>query len=228
MSATISELARIVTTDAGNPYNFTEVTPASNSVLIVMFSLTVSGATFSVSDSGMGLTWTHYDGDYSPYTNHHMQIWWAPVPASPVATVVSINTLVNSLCASAELYQIENGNKTSPILQYKTGLGHGTTASLTFDSSLDTDNAYAALCIVNAGGHAFTVQTGWTKDSDTGFDNPTERCDSQHRSNGETTALTVNFTSIAGSAQDWSEAIVEIAVAAPPPLGRKKRVGMWF
>jgi hypothetical protein len=212
MPVTISTLYNGIDSVEAESYATGAVTPAANSLLVLVVEVGGSTANTGVTDSGMGLTWTDCTIDEAAGT-YCIHVYRAQAPASPAETIVTFACTGDpGISCALTLYQCVGADPDSPIRQSNHGTGTSTAPHSQFASALLTNNGYIAGAILAASGLPYTEQTGWTADVNNKSTNtPAIRYGTQHRSTGETTALDVIFTDMATSSHSWACVILEIA-----------------
>jgi len=193
----------------GTTYSFASFTPSANSVLVAMFTVYGSNTDVgTVSDSGMGLTWTKRKRTVWNTANEQYT-FEATVGASPSATVVTLDlTGDGATGACGTLFEITGTSVTFVQIKDNTGSSGGS-PSVTMDSNLNTNN-----CYVLAGGNPAnppTVDppTNWTETFDGGHVS-SEGGFSAYRVNGET-GTTVTLAEGVSGTSPWVMHVAEYA-----------------
>jgi hypothetical protein len=211
-------VAFVATTSNLADYPATAFVPTANSLLVVI--VFVSGSLTNGTVTGGGLTWTN-QGRINVSASHELEIWTAPVGASPVSTTVNYNCTADPATGCLMgVWQVTGHNASNPIAQAKVvDLGTGVTnPTITLDQNMNTLNGYIVFGQVNRTTPASTPPTGWTEDFDSGIATPTVGGTGARRNGGET-GNTVTFTSASAA---WCMAFIEINEASVGGITRPK------
>lgn len=190
-------------TDASS-YAFASFTPAANCKLVAIFAVyghnTDEG---TVSDSGMGLTWTKRHRATWQGGASTIYVFEATVGASPAATVVTLTLPTDAATGcGATMFQITGTSVTFVQVASKTGSGAG--ANVDMGAALNTNNCYVGGAGQANNPPAVTPPASWTETADLGHAS-SEGHFSAFRVNGET-GTNIAWTGGTGA---WGLALAE-------------------
>lgn len=206
MATTTELVAEIASTANASTYDFGAVTPAADSLLVVIARVSAT-VVCAVTDTGGVLTWTEQFG--TRITNSTV-IYTAPVGASPTSITIRVDCTGDpGTGCGATAYQVTGYNALDPVAQagpLSSGAG-GIAPSVNMAAARNTNNSYMAGAWNLSNPAALTPPSGWTEIADTGFNTPTTGVTGSFRDGGETSA-TITWGDT--SATSWVVAAIEI------------------
>ena len=219
MAITFNEpTAEVASSTNTTSYALASFTPTANRLLVLWAIATGTTAAGSVTNTGTTLTWAKATSVEWGGSAHTIYCFWAQVPASTSASVITFNCTGDAATGCILAIQQYDGHNTNyPIRQVKTNLATSATASLTFDSDLLTGNASSAASGLASNTITFGSITSYTASANTTYTTPGTRGGAWYQTGGITSG-SISST-LSGSVQ-WGMAAVEIWAAGFGP-GKK-------
>jgi hypothetical protein len=195
-------------------YSFASFTPTAGSILVVFVVATGTLQTNpTITNTGTTLTWT-LDAVQIVSGNGYY-IFWARVPATVSASVVSFNCTTDGPDGvNMSIFSCANTNRFSsdPLIQTKisTAGTNSTNANITFDKALRPRSGYiVAWSGLFTANNNSTAPTGFTEVGDLGRNTPAKNLAAARRDGGLSTAGPITFTNaittwvVMGAEVDW-------------------------
>jgi len=218
--ALVGEKAEFVSATDAASYQVvtTPFTPAANSLLVaVVLGPKTADATFdltSVTDTGMGLTWTQQRVDTWTNTQfYRLHVLTAPVITTP-ASITAITALWNQTILGTDAWvgEFSGANLTTPLKNMSSINNSSGTVdpSITAGAAPDSDSMSLVAVITRRNPPNWTPGANWTEDMDNGISTPVAGLNIFH----STTTPQQVFTSSGTDALNLT-AFYEIDAAVP-------------
>lgn len=197
----------IASTTNTTAYSLASFTPTAGALLVLMVVTSDEDSNGSVGNTGTALTWNIIGPVDATDGNHSTRLFWAVVPASVSASVI---TYTGGAAATGCLLMLQQVTGqavgSNPIKQVTSSAGNSASPGVVFPAALDTNNAY----ILGGGAQgivSLTDPTGWTRTAASFYITPSTAGAMLYRVNGET-GTSINY-SYSGSAR-WTIIAMEV------------------
>lgn len=163
-----SRLASIASSTTTNTFTTGSFSPTGGALLLVSGNVLATGGGLTISSvtdtfSGTG-SWTIVQLRATDFQDNTGFIAYATLGSTPGSGTVTVNTSVNSIRTTVDVYEATGQDATTPVVQSKTGSGTADTLSLTLDSTPAADSlVFAAVATRSSSDPDITPGSNFTE-----------------------------------------------------------------